>query len=94
MLIALAVIAPLVLILSALVVWRMLSGPPLRREVIVHTKRPDDQSIRGVLTRRDSGWIRLESARYATDDGWVSLDEHVAWIPRASVAFVQVAAGE
>lgn len=61
---------------------------PLRgREVTVNTRRPDDQSIRGVLVR-EGRYLELRNARYLTREGETPI-EGTAHVPRDNVAFVQ-----
>ncbi|MCK9251010.1 MAG: hypothetical protein M0P31_18770 [Solirubrobacteraceae bacterium] len=70
-------------------------GLTLAREVIVHTTRPDDQSVRGVLIEGDrpgAKWLKLDGCRYGQEGGWVPLDGQVL-IPTSHVAFVQDVSG-
>lgn len=65
------------------------------REIVAHTRRPDDQSIRGVLVRVDAAWLELGHAVYVGEEREVPIGG-VVLLPRRELAFVQIlgAAGE
>lgn len=79
------------LVLAAFVVlfvdWQ--AGPQLSREVVVHTRKPDDQTVRGVLVTRNRRWLKLQAARYMDGETEIRLDGEIV-IPAENVAFVQV----
>lgn len=56
--------------------------------VIVCTRRPDDQSIHGVVRRSDPYGVTLDAARYLQPDG-ASLPVGTVWVPIEAIAFVQ-----
>lgn len=82
------VIFALVLVAVIIVVIDFLTGPPINREVVIHTKKPDDQTVRGVLIRRNRRWIKLEAARYVDGENQIRLEGEVL-IPAGNVAFIQ-----
>lgn len=57
------------------------------RDATVHTQRPDDQTIRGVLTRTWPDFV-LADAHYVTAAGKTAIDGR-ARIPRSHVAWWQ-----
>lgn len=59
------------------------------RELVVHTRRPDDQSIRGVCVYSDALELRLIGAQYLSGREGAPLGGEVR-ILRAHVAFSQV----
>lgn len=73
--------------LSVLHVESFAPGPSLYgRSVVVSTRRPDDQSIRGVLVAQHSDRVTLREAIYLPGDKAIDGLVHV---PVANVAFVQ-----
>lgn len=58
------------------------------RTVIVHTRRPDDQSIRGVLTAEHADRLTLRDVQYISADGNHDVAD-LAHIPTANVAWMQ-----
>ncbi|MCK9251095.1 MAG: hypothetical protein M0P31_19200 [Solirubrobacteraceae bacterium] len=77
-----------VLLVAAAAVWW--ARVPTAGEVLVHTRRPDDQTLRGVLIgHRLGAWIVLEQARVISDGDEVTLAGGRAVIPRRNVAWVQ-----
>lgn len=90
-LIAFALIAAGVLVLFGALVGRhgpLLTGPRRGFPVIVCTRRPDDQSILGVLVRQNRAGLTLEGAFYCEPDGSYTPIGPV-WLPAAAVSFVQ-----
>lgn len=70
--IVLAVLAVAVLAFLALAVRLTLErqgAPPLREQVLINTRAPDDLQVRGVLTELGRRWIVVESAEVLGDDG-------------------------
>lgn len=90
----LAVVIVLCALLAAAVVIHAADGrrpkTPLvvGEPVIVCTRRPDDQSIHGVVGRQDAAGITLVGARYLEPDG-TSSPIGAVWLPAEAVAFVQ-----
>lgn len=71
----------------------MFSRSPLRgRRVVIHTKRPDDQTIAGVLVSTRHGLHALHDAEYVVaEKGEVSKHplEHPVHIPTANIAWIE-----
>lgn len=82
------VIFALILVATIVVVIDFLTGPPLHHEVVVHTRRPDDQTIRGVLIRRNRRWVKLEAAAYIDGETKIDLNGEVL-IRTENIAFIQ-----
>lgn len=63
----------------------------LGTEVLINTRRPDDQSVRGVLTEAGPRWLRLERAAYvpSTPGGQEEPLAAGALVPREGIAYVQ-----
>lgn len=60
------------------------------RHCVVNTKRPDDQSIRGVVSEQyDDGGLLLRAAAYL-EPGGQELDAGDVYLPGSSVSSVQV----
>lgn len=64
-------------------------GPPLAgRTVVVHTRRPDDQSLRGVLVAQHADRLTLRDVVYLHLSGEQEVGGMVH-IPLGAVSFVQ-----
>ncbi|WP_217913225.1 hypothetical protein [Miltoncostaea marina] len=91
MTVALAIVAALAVLGLVVVALTGRAGPakPLRgRTVVVHTRKPDDRSIRGVLVAEHRDRITLADAVYLTKDREIALDG-LQHIPADAVAFIQ-----
>lgn len=78
-----------VLALAGLLAGRLLPGPPLRgRTVTVNTRRPDDQTIKGVLVSQHADRLTLMDAVYVTPAGEQPIGGQVH-IPTGAVAWLQ-----
>lgn len=87
--IALAVLALVgMLSLAALAAQRRGARPLRGRRVVVHTRQPDDRSLRGVIVHDGRDGLILEAAEYLRGDGGVGLDGRVH-VPAEAVSFVQ-----
>jgi hypothetical protein len=63
-------------------------GPSLAgRTVEVHTKRPDDQTIRGVLVAQHADRWGLTDAVYRHASGDQPIADPIVWIPAGNVAW-------
>jgi hypothetical protein len=78
-------------IVVALVLYarhRWLSGPPLAaRTVEIHTKRPDDQTIRGVVFAEYTDRIVLIHALYRHSTGDQPIQDLQVSVPRENIAW-------
>ena len=86
---ACALLAAVVALVVLAVRSRVLPAPALAgKSVVVHTKRPDDQSIRGILVGQYADrWI-LQDAVYLHREGSVAA-EGVVHVPVLSISSVQ-----
>lgn len=63
--------------------------PPIQgRTVVIHTRRPDDQSIRGVMVGMYADEVVLEQPQYITADGPRPIDGPLH-VPTANIAWWQ-----
>ena len=68
---------------------RVMPGPSLvAKTVVIHTKRPDDQSIRGVLVAQHADRFTLREAIYLHSGGEQEVGGLVH-VPIEAVAFLQ-----
>ena len=64
------------------------NGPKLAgRTVELHTKRPDDQTIRGVLVARHADRWTLEQAVYRHSSGDQPIGDPVVHVPADNIAW-------
>lgn len=63
-------------------------GVTLGVPVTVRTRRPDDQTLHGILIKQSRGYLTLADAEYVTSEGPVSLQASVTRVPREHVAFL------
>lgn len=91
MTIAVSALAIAVLGLTFVVIWAVVtqSSTLSGREVTVNTRRPDDQTIRGVVVRDTARWLVLRGATYITPEAETPIDGPSLRIPQSNVAFVQ-----
>lgn len=88
-LVALAVIAAAeLLVIAWVMVQRRGTARFEKRRVVIHTRRPDDQSIRGVLTGVHADCLVLSSPEWL--DEAVEAAEGDAMVLRQNVSWVQV----
>lgn len=74
---------------GALVRSRLYPGPPLTgRTLVVHTRRPDDQTLRGVLYAQHADRLTLRDAVYVHRSGDQPI-AGLAHVPMANIAFIQ-----
>jgi uncharacterized membrane protein len=86
---SLAVLASVVGVVSVAVRSRVLPGPSLAGQtVVVHTRRPDDQSIRGILVAQHADRLILQEAVYLDPEGEVAA-EGLIHIPVLAVSSMQ-----
>lgn len=86
-----ALIAAVVIVGAALLVVAarcMPSKPPVGRRVTVNTKRPDDQTIHGVMLAQHTDVVVLVDATYVTSGGETPIPGRVR-VPLANVAWLQ-----
>jgi hypothetical protein len=63
-------------------------GPPLvGRTIEVHTRRPDDQTIRGILVAQHSDRWTFEQAVYRHTSGDAPIKDRVVHVPVANIAW-------
>jgi hypothetical protein len=63
-------------------------GPALAgRTVEIHTKRPDDQTIRGILVAQHSDRWTLEQAIYRHSSGDQPIADNVVHVPTANISW-------
>lgn len=75
--------------LAPLAVEQLVPGTPLTaRTVIVNTRRPDDQTIRGVLVAQHADRLTLRDVVYLHGSAERAVDG-IVHVPAANVAFVQ-----
>jgi hypothetical protein len=67
----------------------VLLKPPRGRRVVVHTRRPDDQTVAGVLVRQDRRWLVLDDCEYLASASSKHELENRVWIPLASVSWIE-----
>lgn len=86
---ALALLAVVVGVVVLAIKSRVVPGPSLvGGTVVVHTKRPDDQSLRGILVGQHADrWI-LKDAVYLYPEGSVAA-EGLVHVPVLSISSVQ-----
>lgn len=63
---------------------------PHSGRVVVHTRRPDDQTIAGVLVMETRAGLRLEGAEYAVNGTERHRLENAVWIPREAVSWIEL----
>jgi len=88
--IALGLLALFSMVALAALASQRRGGRPLRgRTVVVHTRQPDDRSIRGVMVVDARDGLVLEDARYLQAGGQnIDLEGRVH-VPAEAVAFIQ-----
>lgn len=64
-------------------------GPPIAKEIVVNTKQPDDQSLRGILVEKNSHWIVLQNPHVLNGPDWQPLKGSVT-IPADHIAWIQI----
>lgn len=86
---ATALLAVVVGLIVLAVRSRVIPGPPLvGKTVAIHTKRPDDQSLRGILVGQHADrWI-LQEAVYLDSRGTVAA-EGLVHVPVLAISSVQ-----
>lgn len=62
---------------------------PVGAPVLVMTRRPDDQTIYGIVRRHDRRGLTLLAAQYLEADSAPRALTGEVWVPAASIAFVQ-----
>lgn len=86
--IAAAIVVALVVLVVA--VWRLAPARPARGQVVtVHTKLPDDQTIRGVLVHEYRDRLILQDAEYIDEEHGAVPIAGAVRVPTAGVSWIQ-----
>lgn len=87
---ALVLLATVIGVIALAVRSRVVPGPSLvAKTVVVQTKRPDDQSVRGVVLAVHADRWTLTEAFYVTGGPGEHVIPGILHIPSDSIAFVQ-----